>query len=184
MARNRRRWLAALSVLAVGLLLLYAMRGSGAPGRDTVAEDLVMGGDLLAYKTGDGAPLVVFRSADGLAVRRDRLRRDWISVVWPPAPAWQLSGDWFSIVTTGQPASVGLVPSSPAELFGEVNDPAITTLEVEYEGAWYTYEVSAPGYLVRLEGFDGVPTAYRWRDAAGNVIHTRDFVEPLQRYNG
>lgn len=171
--RLPRRWLLAVPVVLIGALLLVWARTAGPPDEDRVTSDMVMGGDLLAYEVRGGVPHVVFRTADGLAVRRDQLRRGWISIEWPLAMAWQLSGNWFTIVSSDNPASVGLIPGS-AEIFGEINSPLIRTMEVEFGGSWHPYAVASPGYAVPLEALDGAPTGYRWLDANGNVVPTLD----------
>ena len=87
--------------------------------------------------------------------------------------------------TTTNPSSVGVVAcgeacSQPTVLFGELRDARIVAIEVEYEDKWHRYEVSGDGYLVRLDGFTGVPEAYRWLDAAGATMHASGRVAPLK----
>ncbi|MDZ7727178.1 MAG: hypothetical protein U5Q44_02710 [Dehalococcoidia bacterium] len=49
------------------------------------------------------------------------------------------------------------------ELFGEVDDPSIEVMEVKYDGEWHAYEVSQPGFFVRIPGTRrspiGIPVA-------------------------
>lgn len=135
------------------------------------ANDIVFGHDLLAYSTGDGGPRVVFRDRDRVFL--DRLQRDWISIEFPPVPRWQLSGNWYSMPATDDPASIGVVActspcSTPTTLFGELNVPALA-IEVNYNGRWEPFPVGGRGFLIELPGFHGVPDGYRWRDERGTV---------------
>ncbi len=137
----------------------------------------------MAYETWDDSPRVVFR-VDG-ELRFDRLRADPISIEFPPTPRWQLSGQWYSLPATSDPASVGVVAcldacARPTVLFGELDVAReIVAFEVRYEGAWHRFEVAGEGYLVHLDGFTGVPDAYRCLDAAGATVWSSDRVEPL-----
>jgi hypothetical protein len=142
------------------------------------AEQIVFGNDLVAYETWDDRPRVVFRH-DGKLIY-DYLWADPISIEFPPTPRWQLSGQWSSMPLTSEPASVAVVSTQPTVLFGEL-DPTreIVAFEVQYDGAWHRFEVSSAGYLVRLDGFTGVPDAYRWLDAAGAAVWASGRVEPL-----
>ena len=105
--------------------------------------------------------------------------QDPIAIELPPIPRWQPSGKWYSIPATSVPASIGVARctgilgescAEDTELFGQINAPEIVALEVQYEGAWHRFPVAAPGYIVRLDSFSGVPTAYRWLDADGDVV--------------
>ncbi len=123
---------------------------------------------------------MVFRDGDRLFL--DRLRRDWIAIEFPPVPRWQLSGNWYSMPATDDPASVGVVActppcSKPTTLFGELNIP-ILAVEVNYDGHWEPFPVGGRGFLIELDGFHGVPDGYRWRDETG-VVWTSGRVEPL-----
>ncbi len=178
---------ALLALLLVGGLFVVVQLRAGPPDTVKVSQDLVFGGDLLAYEVclayevWDGVPHVVFRWPDGSVVRFDHLRKDWISIEWPPLPAWQLSGDWATLRPFGNAASVGVVLHRPTELFGEVNAASITTLEIEYEGRWHAFPVHRPAFLVRLEGFDGIPVAYRWLDANGVLVWSEGRRPPLRQ---
>lgn len=144
------------------------------------AQELVdfFDGRLLAYEVWDGDPYVVFASHG--RIRLDRLWKDPISHEFPPIPRWQLSGRWSQIGRTDGPASVGVVSCEPpalgrsctraTRLFGEIGAPEIVRMEVRYDGAWHGYEVAAPGYAMRLDGFHGEPGGYRWLNAAGEVV--------------
>jgi hypothetical protein len=96
-----------------------------------------------------------------------------------PTPAWQFSGAWYSAEPADAPASLhvarcteicGEACAKDTEAFGQINAREITTLEIEVEGRWHRFPVSAPGFAVRLDGFQGTPTAYRWLDAGGRVV--------------
>ncbi len=141
---------------------------------------------LLAYRVWDGVPHVLFEHEGRIVL--DHLEQDPVSIELPPVPRWQLSGKWYAIPATGAPASIGVSRctgvlgescAKDTELFGQINAPEIVTLEVQYEGAWHRFPVSAPAYIVRREGFTRPPTAYRWLDADGDVVWTQGFVPSL-----
>lgn len=148
---------------------------------------------VLAYHLWDGTGFVVVEY--GGTVHFDRLVLDPFSMEWPPLPRWQWTGNWWSLNATTDPASVALastgdpVPDDPYRyasgptpeggqetaahvLFGQVNDLAITELQVEIDGAWQAYPVAAPGFAVRLPKGSPKPTAVRWLDGNGIVVWT------------
>lgn len=184
---------AAVLLVALGMLI---ENWRDAPDRDAVAADLILGGELLAYEVLAGSPHVVFAHPGGRVVV-DRLRPDLIARNWPPRPAWQLTGNWHAISRTNDAVSVGLTPCAgqpsgrfasewPAcsrrpIVFGQINAPAIVAIEIEYKGAWHRYPVSAPGYVVALAPFRGIPGGYRWLDANGAVIDERGPVPELRQ---
>ncbi|MDP9363779.1 MAG: hypothetical protein M3Q10_06070 [Chloroflexota bacterium] len=153
------------------------------PSRQWVEENL--SGEVLAYEVWDGTPHLVFwfgedEGYDG-KLYFDHLRRDLVSIDWPPTPRWQWTGSWYYVAATNAPASLGVARCTgvggeacdkPTEVFGQVNAPEIVALEVEYGGAWRRFPVAAPGFAVRLDGYRGVPTAYRWLDRDGRAVWT------------
>lgn len=178
---HRNRVIALAALVAVLLFVFAAVAScrylSRAPSEEKVAADIVFGGQLLAYAVWDGTPHAVFRTRKGVTVRLDHLRLDWISIGWPPRPAWQQTGYWESISAQPDlPASVGVSWRTGgglhdhSELFGEISDPAIVAMEVRYEGAWHRFNVESPGYLLRLDGFFGVPESYRWLNEEGGIV--------------
>jgi hypothetical protein len=189
---------ALLAVLVLSAASLW-WNGREAPTREEVAADLILGEELIAYEVIDGVPYVVFSRSK---VTIDRLKRDWIAKRFPPAPAWQLTGNWYGINRTRDPASVGVsrctggesgsfaaaqleaeIPfdgcSGTTQVFGEVTDAAIVSLEIRYEGAWRRYPVSMPGYVVSLAPFGGVPDGYRWLNRSGEVVWESGLVPEL-----
>ncbi len=98
-------------------------------------------------------------------------------------PRWRVSGAWYSVAATDAPASLGVARCTgvfgeacdkPTEVFGQVNAPEIAALEVAYDGAWHSFPVAVPGFVVRLGGYHGVPTTYRWLDQYGGVVWTSE----------
>jgi len=187
---GRRLAVAGLAVCGVlaGLVgAALALSPSDAPSRAWAEENL--SGDVLAHEGWDGTPNLLFWHWDGpnAKVSFDHLRRDPISIAWPPTPRWQWTGAWYSIAATDAPASLGIarctgvlgeVCDKPTELFGQVNAPEIVALEVAYDGAWHRFPVAAPGFAVRLPDFHGGPSSYRWLDAAGGVVWTTGQASP------
>lgn len=147
-----------------------------APPAESEARDIVFGNDLVGYAVWGGRPYVLYRHDGRLTY--DRLWADPISLEFPPLPRWQLTGRWSSIALTDQAASVGVASclgcAGDAVLFGEVTLPTIVAMEVRRDGAWERYEVSAPGFLVRLGGEAGAPDAYRWIDVSGAVVYASE----------
>lgn len=150
------------------------------------ATEIVFGHDLLAYEVWEGTPHVVFR--EGRRVIFDQLKLDWISVGFPPTPRWQLTGDWYYVSETDALASVGVARCPGVrsgrcdrnmQVFGEITAPEIVVVEIQYDDAWHRYPVSYPGYLIRLDGFHGVPTAYRWLNPSGDVVWSQGRVPQL-----
>ena len=136
---------------------------------------------ILAYKVWDGVPHILFQIEPGGRLHCDYLRLDWVSIEWPPRPAWQWTGVWSMAAPTAAPASLhvarctgihGEECDKETELFGQINAPEIATLVVLVEGRWRRYPVAAPGYAVRLDGVRGAPTDDRWLDAAGQIVLT------------
>lgn len=186
--RITRRRLAAVCLVACGVLVgvggaTVANALGDVPSRRWVEDHL--SGDVLAYEVWDGTPHLVFRFGDdesaAAKVYFDHLRRDPISIDWPPTPRWQWTGAWYYVAATDAPASLGVARCTgvmgeacdkPTEVFGQVNAPEIVALEVAYGGAWHRFPVAAPGFAVRLAGYRGVPSSYRWLDAAGRVVWT------------
>lgn len=166
-------------VAIIGALILLIGWLGRPPQTQAAAEDHLER-PVMAFQLWDGTPYVVFGFGDSSHVYFDRLRIDWISIEWPPSPRWQWTGSWSYIESTTDPASAGLTTSGAGTVvFGQVNAPGIVTLELEIDGAWWSYPVSAPGYAVRLSGFDEAPTGYRWLDAGGRVVWSMDAPLPL-----
>lgn len=179
----RRTWRhvqgAVVFVAMIGALVVLTGWLGRPPQTQAEAEDHLER-PVMAFQHWDGAPYVVFEFGDSGHVYFDRLRIDWVSIEWPPTPRWQWTGQWSYIDATTAPASAGLTSSDAGTVvFGQVNDPGIVTLELEIDGSWRSYPISAPGYAVRLSGFDATPTGYRWLDAGGRVIWSADAPLPV-----
>jgi hypothetical protein len=173
---------AGLAVILVGCGALVAIGQvfSRLPDRDRADE--IFGGPgrtIFAYEVWDGEAHILIRFAPDQPLHFDHLLLDWISIEWPPVPAWQLTGMWYSADPTTAPASWYLAPCTgvfgelcdkDTELFGQINAPEIATLEVLAGGRRYRFPVAPPGFAVRLDGFRGRPESVRWLDAAGRTV--------------
>lgn len=147
------------------------------------------GSETIAYEIQGGTPHILIREfsgGDASVPRRiifDHLKLDWISIEWPPKPAWQLSGGWTTFAPTQDPAAVraslntGWKGHSSMELFGEIIDPAIVAMEVAYESKWHRFEVAAPGFIIWIDGYSGLPDGYRWLDQSGDIIWEVDRIQ-------
>lgn len=177
----RRALAAAIAIVAVAGLVWLGDRLTAVPATQREAE-AHLDRSLLFYEVWDGTGYVVFEF--GGTLHFDRLRLDLVSIEWPPTPRWQWTGMWWTIDTTTGPASAGVGSTSrltgpsttdpPGHyvIFGQVNDPEITWLEVQSNGEWARYPVAAPGYAIRLPPENPRPTAARWLDAHGEILWT------------
>lgn len=165
---QRMGCLGAVIAVVLGLVLLVRTLGAAPANQAEVEEHLER--PILAYAPLDDTAYIVFE-LDG-KVYLDQLVLDWISIEWPPTPRWQWSGMWSYIDVTTAPASAAFGdPAGTPVLFGQINDPAIVSLQVEVEAQRLSYPVSGAGFAVQLPGPDARPTRYRWFDAEGNVVH-------------
>lgn len=175
---TKKRWtsLTASLIVLVGCVYLfnYVQRP---PSRDDAAANMTFGGELFAYEVLHGTPHVAFRFPNGGKLIVDHLRLDWISIEFPPKPAWQLTGNWTGTANTSAPASVAVSHCTggrcqgDTELFGQIDASEIVAVEVLYDGRWHRYPVAVPGYIVRLDGYRGTPEEYRWLDVTGEVVY-------------
>lgn len=167
--------------LLIGGVLVLLIGWLGRPPQTQAAAEDQLDRPVMAFASWDGTPYVVFKFGDSRHVYFDRLRIDWISIDWPPTPRWQWTGFWSYIDTTTAPASAGLTTAADRNVvFGQVNAPEIVAMELEIDGVWRSYPVSAPGYAVGLSGFDEVPTGYRWVDSGGRVVFSAEEPSTLQ----
>ncbi len=147
---------------------------------------------VLAYEIWNGKPYLLFRN--GNSVHFDRLVLDPLSVSLPPLPKWQWSGVWYSIPVTARKVSVGvgyctgermkLPPQcQDLDLFGQINDKKIIALELKLKknGKWEHFQVAYPGFMLRLPTVTNVPVDYRFLDAQGRVVVTKDPLIPLEK---
>lgn len=162
----------ALVVAAIiGLVLLFRNAGAAPANQAEVEEHLER--PILAYAKLDDAAYIVF-DFDG-RIYLDQLVLDWISIEWPPTPRWQWTGMWSYIDATTAPASVAIGnPNVIPTFFGQINDPAIVTLQAEVDGQWQSFPVSGAGFAVQLPVGDTYPTRYRWLDAGAKVVYAVD----------
>lgn len=185
LARARNTTIALITLaLLVGLLL--GLNNLMRPPSNADAAEVVYG-QILHYEEVHGEPHVVFKDRDHIYF--DHLRRDYKYMLSRQSPGWVLTGLWYFIPVTNEPASVGVARCTgilgegcdkSTELFGQINSAEITTLEVEYDEEWHRFSVEAPSYAVQLNGFTGVPTNYRWLNTDGNMIYHEGPVQPLQ----
>lgn len=172
---SKRRWLVLIILPLVALggcasLIDYMQQP---PTRERAAEEMIFGGELFAYEVLHGTPHVAFRMPRGGKLIIDHLRLDWVSIEFPPAPAWQQTGNWYGTAMSSDPASVAVTVRAGGEwhqhveIFGQINATEIVAIEVRIGDDWHHYAVAPPGYIVSL---DGVPEAYRWLDASGEVV--------------
>lgn len=160
-----------LLVAIVGFAFMARDLGAVPANQAEVEEHLER--PILAYARLDDAAYIVF-DFDG-RIYLDQLVLDWISTEWPPTPRWQWTGMWSYIDATTAPASVAIGnPNVIPTLFGQINDPAIVTLQAEVDGQWQSFPVSGAGFAVQLPVGDTYPTRYRWLDAGGKVVYAVD----------
>ena len=133
---------------------------------------------VLAYEVWNGAPYMLFTYSEGSfqdLVHFDRLERQGMGANW----GW--SGVWYYMESTREPASLGighctgelgiLPPQCKStDVFGQINDKRITTLEMKVNGKRQKFPVSYPGFAIRLENFNGEPTHFKWLDNQNNLI--------------
>lgn len=185
----RRGHTRSIGIVAIAVLLpVAAVLGLNsllaAPSRSEAAR--VVYGELLAYEHLHGDPHVVFHHRDRIYF--DHLKRDYKYLLTRQSPGWVLSGLWYYIPETDEPASVGVARCTgilgeecdkSTEIFGQINSAEITTLEVEYDEEWHRFTVESRGYAVRLNGFKDAPTGYRFLDGNGEVLHEAGALRPL-----
>ncbi|MCC7364364.1 MAG: hypothetical protein IT303_08310 [Dehalococcoidia bacterium] len=181
---KRRRAFLLLVVAVPAALVIAALAALQSrdrpPSREKVATDLVLGGELIAYETWDGVPHVVFLDPGGTWIRLDHLKLDRVSIELPPAPAWQLSGDWYSLRRTDDPASAAFARDDGIEVLGQVNSSEIVALEVLLGRDWHRFDVAAPGFLVRIPDTGELPAQYRWLDRSGREVWSVEAEPPLR----
>lgn len=173
------------AVIAVVGLLLGLSQLLAHPTEGEARE--IVFGELLRFETLHGEPHVVFEHNDRIYF--DELERDYKYLISQQSPGWVMTGAWYFIpATDDEAATVGVARCTgvlgeacgkETELFGQINAREVEALEVEYDGEWLRFSVEAPGYAVRLDGRHEVPTAYRWLDANGVIVHEEGYVEPL-----
>jgi len=169
-----------LILLTLGVVAVVWHSFETPPSQEWVEQNL--SGEQLAYHVWDEVPHVLFQLDD--RVYFDHLKLDRISISLPPVPRWQMTGNWYYIDITDESASFSVArctgaltescPGHDTEVFGQINDREITALEMLFDGTWHRYPVAAPGYAIRLEGFQGTPSDYRWLDVAGRVVRSAE----------
>jgi hypothetical protein len=182
---RRRLWWLAVGLLSLFVLtlsgLFWAQRHFSQPPSREAVQGIWFGEETVAYEVRGGTPHVLVRQiTEGSDISRrlvlDHLKLDWISISWPPSPAWQLTGSWASISRTADPASVkwsvttGGQEHDDLELFGEITDASVVAMEVDCGGERHRFDVAAPGYIVWFDCDKERPSRYRWLDAAGSVV--------------
>lgn len=135
---------------------------------------------ILAYEVWNGTPYMLFIYHQNEVsfpnlIHFDRLERQGRNASW----GW--SGVWYNMESTKEPASLGighctgelhiLPPQCKStDVFGQINNKRITTLEMEVNGKWKRFPVSYPGFAIRLENFNEKPTNFKWLDNQNNLI--------------
>ncbi len=185
-SRRSVRW--SLAIIGGGVGLNAFLQRQGDPPTAQWIRERLWGDGLLAYAVWDGVPRAVLRMDN--RVQYDLMAPgDWFWTNWPPAPQWQLAGVGYSIAYSNLPATVGFAPCVGVhgeqcgwsiELFGQVNDPSIVAMEVLDGEAWRRYQVSAPGFAIRLDGVTTAPKGYRWLDAQGKVLRETGGTSPTK----
>lgn len=180
-----RRAVFAFVVLLAGAGILLGLNHLLSHPTETEAGEIVYG-NLLRYETLHGAPHVVFHHNERTYF--DELERDYKYLLANRGPGWVITGKWYFIGATEEPASVGVARCTGVlgeacgkeiELFGQINSPEITALEVEYDGEWLHFPVEAPGYALRLDDRHEVPAGYRWLNEDGEIVYEQGYAEPL-----
>ncbi|GEM_PF-2464674 len=147
---------------------------------------------VLAYEIWNGKPYMLFQN--GKSIHFDRLVLNLMSVSLPPLPKWQWSGVWYSVPVTDRKASVSIgyctgekmkLPPQCQDLdvFGQINDKKIIALELKLQknGDWQHFQVAYPGFALRLSTVASIPVDYRFLDAQGRVVVTKDPLIPLEK---
>lgn len=142
---------------------------------------------IYAYEAWDNTPYMLFSTKkfglpDKLYFDRILIARQYPHFPWILDRQW--SGDWYYIPYTEAPASLGkgycpgelhrLPPNcKDTDVFGQINDRSITTLELNLDGKWQQHSVSYPGFAIRINNFLGEIADYRWLNNSGEVIWTK-----------
>jgi len=182
-----RRALFIALATAIGVAFAQVGERLTSPPRTKDEAEAHLDRSIIAYALWDDVPYVVFEH--GGTVHFDRLVLDLVSIEWPPTPRWQWTGMWVTIDTTSDPASIGIGRTRPpgagspagswranddasyeTVIYGQVNNRAITWLDVQTDGEWQRYPVAYPGFAIRLGDGWSIPSQYRWLDADGQVI--------------
>jgi hypothetical protein len=154
------------------------------PDQEQAAE--IVTGELLAYEVWEDVPHVVVRN--GERVTFAQLRLHWPSM-FLPGSAWRVANYGYVVPAATDPATANIArcPGVPygcdrdMQVFGEITAREIVAVEIQWEGTWHRYPVRYPGYLIRLDGFAGVPTAYRWLDRDDDVVWSQGRVTHVLR---
>ncbi|MEZ4502708.1 MAG: hypothetical protein R3C39_08790 [Dehalococcoidia bacterium] len=172
------RWMLVVAVLTPLGLVTYRCYNPPLPDHAEAAR-IVEGfdGELLAYEVIHNVPHVVYVGRLD-RVTFDHLKRDRISIEWPPTPRWQLTGrDQVALVPRGL-YSATRVPCGAVEprfcgpgfdLFGIVDSPEVVSLEVVCAETRLDFPVSVPAFVIRVDASCATPIEYRWLDATGEA---------------
>ena len=167
---SRRKLIAGMVLLAGAATLPEMVHRQGQPPPAEWVRNRLWGDDLLAYAVWDGNPRAVLADGENRVKFDLMIPGDWIWPEWPPRPQWQLAGAGYSMASSDASATVGYAPcvgimgercTQIPELFGQINDSEIVAMEVLVGGTWRRDAISAPGFIVRLDGVTTVPTGYR-----------------------
>lgn len=147
---------------------------------------------VIAYQAWEGVPYVLYYTP----------REGWNEIYflapvrnwfdkwgeWEPSAAKDavyLSAPFTELTDAPAGLSIGPCPSRNGKgcagemvAFGQVNTYKITTLELDLGTTRYRYPVSFPGFAVRLGGGRMEPSNYRWLDAQGRTVWSKDQALP------
>lgn len=185
--RGPKAWLVPV-ILALVIAGTWFLPGylTQPPSQERAAE-LFPGSELLAYEVWDGIPHYVVRS--GERVTFGQLELHWPSVLLPTVSAWRGADYGYRVPAIADPAKASIARCPGAryscdrdmQVFGEITAREIVAIEIQWEDAWHRFPAGYPGYLIRMDGFAGVPTAYRWLDSDNHVVWSQGRVTHLWR---
>lgn len=167
----RPLWLSGLAIVIIaGAFFTINYVDARSLPADRAAVESQLDRKVYGYITVDGTGWVATRFVDKVIF--DHLILDPKPMGIPPEPRWQWSGDWTSMPVTDDSASARTASADGTRVvFGQINDPAIVSMEIETTGTDIAAEVTAPGYLVSLERAPGDVQQVRFLNETGDVVY-------------
>lgn len=161
------------------------------PSREQTAGMFRSVGKIYAYEVWDGKPYMLFAQgeSDQGFLNPGYLYFDTLLIA-RQQPHYlflfdrQWSGSWYYIPYTTAAASLGkghctgysgLLPPkcTSTDLFGQINDRSIRSLEVKMEEKWQSYPTRFPGFAIRILNFTGDISDYRWLDDKNQIVWSK-----------